>query len=163
MPVNSINNISFSGRNVERKEAKRARKEEYYKWVSQNQANDALKLSLGREVEDGKYKAAEAAFSAAALIGTLASFIAKTLVVGKVSSGAPITSKLIRQNKAANIGVLASAGALIVGNMIRNHNIKEADKTANDRGFLSTKDRMKIKNADLNYYVTNEIYNSHVN
>ena len=48
-------------------------------------------------------------------------------------------------------------------NIIKNHNIKAADKTANERGFLSTKDRMKIKNADLNYYVTNEIYNSHVN
>ena len=163
MPVNSINNISFSARNIEQKEAKRARKEEYYKWVSQNQANDALKLSLGREVEDGKYKAAEVAFSTAALIGTFASFLAKTVVVGKVSSGAPITQKLIRQNKAANIGVLASAGALIVGNMIRNHNIKEADKTANERGFLSTKDRMKIKNVDVNYMVTDEIYKSHVN
>ena len=163
MPVNLINNISFSGRNIEKKEAKRARKEEYYKWVSQNQANDALKLSLGREVEDGKYKAAEAAFSAAALIGTFASFIAKTLVVAKVSSGAPITPKLIRQNKAANIGFLASTGALIASNIIKNHNIKAADKTANERGFLSTKDRMKIKNVDVNYMVTDEIYKSHVN
>ena len=65
--------------------------------------------------------------------------------------------------KAANIGFLASTGALIASNIIKNHNIKAADKTANERGFLSTKDRMKIKNVDVNYMVTDEIYKSHVN
>ena len=59
MPVNSINSISFFGKNLEKKEAKKARREQYFRWVSQNQANDALKLSLGREVDDGKHKAAE--------------------------------------------------------------------------------------------------------
>ncbi len=163
MPVNAVNEISFSGKNIEKKEAKKARKEQYYKWVSQNQANDALKLSLGREVEDGKYKAAEAAFSVAGMFGCLASVIAKTNVISRISAGEPLSRKLFNVNKAANIGFLASTGALIASNIIKNHNIKAADKTASERGFLSTKDRMKIKNVDVNYMVTDEIYKSHVN
>ncbi len=163
MPVNAVNEISFSGRNIEKKEAKKARKEQYYKWVSQNQANDALKLSLGREVEDGKYKAAESAFSVAGMFGFLASMVAKTNVISRISAGEQLSKKLFNVNKAANIGFLASTGALIASNIIKNHNIKAADKTANERGFLSTKDRMKIKNVDVNYMVTDEIYKSHVN
>ena len=163
MPVNSINSISFFGKNLEKKEAKKARREQYFRWVSQNQANDALKLSLGREVDDGKHKAAEAGLAVVSMLGTLASLVIKSNVIDKLSNGEQYTKKIINQNKAANIGVLASAGAIIVGNMIRNHNIKEADKTANERGFLSAKDRMKMKSAESNYIITDEIYNSHVN
>ena len=163
MPVNSINSISFFGKNLEKKEAKKARREQYFRWVSQNQANDALKLSLGREVDDGKHKAAEAGLAVVSMLGTLASLVIKSNVIDKLSNGEQYTKKIINQNKAANFGFVASAVALIASNIVKNHNIKEADKTANERGFLSTKDRMKIKNADLNYYVTNEIYNSHVN
>lgn len=163
MPVNSINSISFFGKNLEKKEAKKSRREQYFRWVSQNQANDALKLSLGREVDDGKHKAAEAGLAVVSMLGTLASLVIKSNVIDKLSNGEQYTKKIINQNKAANFGFVASAVALIASNIVKNHNIKEADKTANERGFLSTKDRMKIKNADLNYYVTNEIYNSHVN
>ena len=61
MSISAIQNVSFASKkskqNVENKENKSDR---YFKWVSQNQANDALKLSVGREVEDGKYKATSA-------------------------------------------------------------------------------------------------------
>lgn len=162
MPVNSINSISFSGKNLEKKEAKKVRKEQYFRWVSQNQANDALKLSLGREVEDGKHKAAEAGLAVVSMLGTLASLVIKSNVIDKLSYGEQYTKKLINQNKAANFGFIASAVALIASNIVKNHNIMQADKTANERGFLSTKDRMKMKSAESNYIITDEIYNSHV-
>ena len=61
MQINSVNNVSFSARNPEQKAIKKANKEQYYKYLSQVNANDALKMSVGREVEDAKLKLEEKA------------------------------------------------------------------------------------------------------
>jgi len=172
MPVNAVNNVSFGTktRNLNSNDAKKAEKEKYYKWVSQQEANDVLKMSVGREVEDGKYKFASAITGAVGLLGSFSSFLLKSNVISEISTfGAqgpmPLKaySKLRAKNTAANLGLIASLALLTASSIIKNVNIKKADKTANERGFLSTKDRMKINDAQVCYAVTDEIYKSHVN
>jgi hypothetical protein len=82
MNVSSVNNISFSGKKTDKK-LKSKNKEQYYRYVSQFHANDALKLSVGREVEDGKYKAASAATLFAGFVGTCVSMIASFSISSK--------------------------------------------------------------------------------
>ncbi len=172
MPVNAVNNVSFGAktRSLNSKDAKKAEKDKYYRWVSQNQANDALKMSLGREVEDGKYKIASAITGLAGLVGSFGSFLLKSNVLSeniKSRAQGPIPpkaySKLAAKNTASNLGFIASFALLTASSIIKDINVRKADKTANERGFLSTKDTMQINNAQVNYAVTDTIYKSHVN
>lgn len=169
MPVNAVNNVSFARKNPRSKEAKAEKREQYFKWVSQNETNDELKMSVGREVENGKYKVASAATGAAGILGGIASWLLKSNVINEISTFGekgpmPLKaySKLAGKNTAANAGFIASIALLTASTVIKNANEKKAEKTANERGFLSRKDRAKINNAQVNYAITDEIYKSHV-
>lgn len=169
MPVNAINNVSFEKKT---KSTQRNDKRQYFKWVSQNQTNDALKMSLGREVENGKYIVASSATKLAGLTGMLTSIISlsylKTKAYEAISN--PTTkeeafkklSSYVQKSKIAKIGMVASACALYTSFVINEVNRKKADKTANERGFLSEKDKMKMKDPQENFLINNLIYNEHI-
>ena len=71
-------------------------------------------------------------------------------------------SSFTKKSKIAKVGMIASAGALYTSFIINEVNRKKADKTANERGFLTERDSLKIKNAQENYFVNNHIYNEHI-
>ena len=78
MKVNSISNVSFCAKKS--KAEKTDNRNKYFTYVSQFHANDALKMSVGRETQDGKYKLASAVTMMAGFFGTCASMIASSNV-----------------------------------------------------------------------------------
>ena len=168
MNVNSVNNISFSGKKID-KELKAKNKEQYYKYVSQFHANDALKLSVGREVEDGKYKAASAATLFAGFVGTCVSMIASSNISAKaraLKASENLTQqavkKLSKQAMATQVGFFASSVAVLASIFIKDANNAKANKTANERGFLSDFDYRQINDKQATYELTNFINKAHI-
>ncbi len=169
MPVNAVSSVSFGRKN---NNAKKADKNQYFKWVSQNQTNNALKMSVGREVENGKFQVASAATKLAGIAGMFASVLTLVNLRNKTYDliSNPTTkemafkklSSFTKKSKIAKVGMIASAGALYTSFIINEVNRKKADKTANERGFLTERDSLKIKNAQENYFVNNHIYNEHI-
>lgn len=174
MPVKGVDRAYYLGRESIKPNAKKSKKDQYYRWVSQNQANDALKMSVGREVEDGKYKAASAITALAGFAGIAASGISLINIRDKAfelaykaaeqteEQLAKGVEKISKQSKIAKGALLASAGVLYASYVIKELNERKADKTANDRGFLTTKDKLRIKDKQVNYDITNQIYNEHL-
>ena len=168
MKVNSVSNVSFSGKKID-KELKAKNKENYYRYVSQFHANDALKLSVGREVEDGKYKAASAATLFAGFLGTCVSMIASSNVSAKaraLRASENVTqkavNKLTKQAAATQIGFIASSLAVLASIFIKDANNAKANKTANERGFLSDADYRQINDKQATYELTNFINKAHI-
>lgn len=172
MPVQAINNVSF-GKRVKNMETPKP-KNQYYKWVSQNQANETLKMSLGREIEDGKYKVRATAAKGVGLLGMSASILgtlSKRINLSKFENlpineiPKEISEKMNSARKSVSIAnkvLVASAVILWAGNMIDNINRYKANKTAHERGFLSDADRNKMTNVKEVYETTEAIYNAHV-
>lgn len=170
MQINPVKNISsVNGHQMQPVKKDRS---DYYKWVSKNQVNEALKMSKGREVEDGKYKTASALANIAGTIGTLASVLSLSGIQEKAQISV-LTSQTEEQainavKKAADktkkgvIGFVASVGLLLAGSIINIVNSHKANKTANERGFLSQKDKQRIKGTENIYQATDMIYDSHV-
>ncbi len=170
MRVNAVNDVLYKSKR--QAQSVKNDKSDYYKWVSQNQANDALKMSVGREVEDGKYKSASMLANLAGTVGTLASLVSLTKISEKAQT-AVLTSQTEEQalqfiEKAASktkkgvIGLYASIGLLLTGTVINMVNVHKANKTANERGFLSQKDMKEIKGNENIYQAADMIYNAHV-
>lgn len=170
MQVNSVNNVSFSARNPEAKAIKKANKEQYYKYISQMNTNEALKMSVGREVEDGKLKTA----STKAFLGGLATAIGSQLLM----KGAADKSILLDEagkltDKAAKrlantikVGVVAHAlggAAILSAALISSINSHRANKTAHARGFLNDGDYSKFKSKEEAYTVTDMVNKAHIN
>ena len=170
MQVNSVNNVSFSARNPEKKAIKQANKEQYYRYLSQANANDALKMSVGREVEDGKLKAA----SIKSVFGGLATVIGSQFLMRgaaeksiMLEEAGKLTDKAAK--KLANtikVGVVAHAlggAAILSAAIITSINKNRANKTAHERGFLNDGDYSKFKSKQEAYEVTELINKSHIN
>jgi len=175
MPVDAIQNISFTSKKPKSKEAEsqnETKKDRYYRWVSQNQANEALKLSVGREVEDGKYKAVSAfATLGAFAAGTVTWFkglkVADLMNEARTAAAQPkvdlgqlgkIDSKIAKNIKFAKAALIAVPILLAVSAMAKNINIRKAEKTAHERGFYTMQDRYKMKGEEEVYNKTNELY-----
>lgn len=166
MKVNSINNLSFGAKkNKAEKAADRAR---YFTYVSQFQANDALKRSVGREVQDGKHKVASAVTMFAGFVGTCASMIASSNIARKantLNAAGELTQKaavkLGRQAMATSVGLLLSTVSVLASVLINDANNAKANKTANERGFLSDGDYRKINDKETAYAVTDFINKVH--
>lgn len=170
MQINSVNNVSFSARNPEQKAIKKANKEQYYKYLSQVNANDALKMSVGREVEDAKLKSASAKTFLGGLVGLVGSQLLmrgaanKSLALDKVGK---LTDKAATTlANTIKVGVVAHtlAGVSLLSSVIIDSvNKSRANKTANERGFLNDGDYSKFKSKEEAYATTDAIYNMHVN
>lgn len=173
MSISAIQNVSFASKkskqNVENKENKSDR---YFKWVSQNQANDALKLSVGREVEDGKYKATSAfAALGAWAVGAGALFKGfKTLDLMKearllsaqsvidIGQLGKIDAQIMKNIKVTKAAIIAVPVLLAIASLANNLNARKAEKTANERGFYTMNDRYKMKTTEEVYSKANEVY-----
>ncbi len=168
MNLNPTSSVSFSARK-ENKEQKAKNKAQYYQYVSQFHANDALKLSVGREVEDGKYKAASAAALFTGFVGTCASIISSSMISSKARAlraseniSQKAVNKLANRARATQVGFLVSSAAVLASVFIKDANNARANKTANERGFLSDSDYRKINDKDSAYAITDFINKSHV-
>ncbi|MBQ8887731.1 MAG: hypothetical protein IJY61_08530 [Candidatus Gastranaerophilales bacterium] len=170
MTINSVNNVSFSARNPEAKAMKKANKEQYFKYLSQVNANDALKMSVGREVEDGKLKSA----SAKAFLGGLVGLVGSQLLMrGAANKSIALDQVGKLTDKAAKglantikVGVVAnvvSSVALVSSAIIDSVNKSRANKTAHARGFLNDGDYSKFTSKQEAYEVTDMINKAHVN
>ncbi len=166
MKVNSINNVSFGAKKT--KAEKEAGRNKYFTYVSQFQANEALKMSSGREVQDGKYKLASAITMLAGFFGTCASMIASSNIgmkantlraTGELTEKA--VSKLGKQAVAATAGMLLSTASVLASVVISDVNKAKANKTANERGFLSDRDYRKINDKETAYAVTDFVNKVH--
>lgn len=170
MQINSVNNVSFSARNPEQKAIKKANKEQYYKYLSQVNANDALKMSVGREVEDGKLKSA----SAKAFLGGLVGLVGSQLLmrgaanksialdqVGKLTDKA--ATKLANTIKVGVVAHTLAGVSLLSSVIIDSVNKSRANKTANARGFLNDGDYSTFRSKEEAYAVTDFISKSHIN
>lgn len=161
MRVNSVSNVSFGAKQA-KVQKNSEQKEQYFKWVSQNQANQTLKMVKGREVENGKFEAAKA-------VGTLVAFAAgmftifnsiKTVNMQRcVQEITPQITKMKNQNLAA---LAVTAVALNTRNVIDSVNKIRANKTANERGFLTNHQENKIRNVQQSYNLADAIYNKNV-
>lgn len=167
MQVNSIQNISFCARKT--KAEKQESRNKYFTYVSQFHVNDALKISVGREVQDGKHKLASAATLFTGFIGACTSMIASSNIAAKARelkiSGnvTPQTlNKLAKQSKVAQVAALASSLLVISSVLIKDANNAKANKTANERGFLSDADYRQIKDKQTAYEITNFINKAHI-
>lgn len=152
MPVNSVNSVSFGRAKNGLKNSQNERADAYYKWVSQNAVIESLKLSKGREVENGKLSAAAFGVKMAGFMSAMISLL--------VFSGSKEQSAA--KMKSAFAGMTASMGAIAVGYLIDNYNHYKAEKTAHERGFFNLRDRQKIKKTKDLYALTEDTYNFHV-
>ena len=177
MQINSINNVSFGAKNPERaalkaekKAMKQAQKDAHSVYISQMQANEALKMSVGRELEDGKYKKAQFLIGGIGGLGlaisSMAKFnadILKTAAEFAGDEGKEFVTKFAKQSNVAGKAVIASLATLLVASTIKDINEAKANKTANERGFLNDGDYRKFKSKEEAYAATDAIYNIHVN
>ena len=177
MQINSVNNISFAGRNpekaalkAEKRALKQAQKDAHSVYISQMQSNEALKMSVGRELEDGRYKKAQ--FLVAGIgglglaISSMAKFNAEFLKTAAEFAGdecKEFVTKFAKQSNVAGKAVIASLGTLLVASTIKNINEAKANKTAHERGFLNDNDYKKFTSKEERYAVTDEIYKMHTN
>ena len=170
MQINAVNNISFSGKNQEKKALKQAQKDAHSTYISQMQTNDALKMSVGRELENGTYKKAAAK---AGLFGILGSIASVTLTKAAANKSLALEAAGKLTDKAANVLATGIKAGVLLGNvaavslvssvLINSVNEAKANKTANERGFLNDGDYRKFKSKEEAYATTEAIYNMHVN
>ena len=127
-------------------------------------------MSVGREVEDGRYKKAQ--FIVAGIgglglaISSMAKFNAEFLKTAAEFAGdecKEFVTKFAKQSNVAGKAVIASLGTLLVASTIKNINEAKANKTAHERGFLNDKDYKKFTSKEEAYATTDAIYNMHVN
>ncbi len=161
MRVNSVSNVSFGAKKA-KVQKNNEQKEQYYKWVSQNQANQTLKMIKGREVENGKFEAGKA-------VATLVAFAAGTFTVlnsiktaNLQKTAQEITPQIKKMANKGVIGLAVTAVALNARNIIDYVNNKRADKTANERGFLTNRQMNKIHNVQQSYNIADAVYNKNV-
>lgn len=169
MKVSAINStkVAFKQRN-EQKGPNR-----YFEYLSKNSANDALMMSKDREAKDGKFKFAQFATGLGAVASVVGgSKMCSNLAIqyfqhydpktGVASFAEEAGKKFIRNTKIMSglfAGALALGAACIA---IGGLNRISAESSAKERGFLTLKDRMKMKNTEEVYQATEETYDKHV-
>ena len=170
MTISSVNNVSFSARNPEAKAMKKANKEQYFKYLSQVNANDALKMSVGREVEDGKFKAASAKAFLGGFVGIIGSQLLmrgaanKSIALDQVGKLTDKAAKVLANTiKAGVVASTLSAGAIVSSAIIDSVNKSRANKTAHERGFLNDGDYSKFTSKQDVFEVTDAINKAHIN
>lgn len=165
MQVNSISTISFAG--TEGKTDNKQKRDNYYKYVSQVNANDALKMSVGREVTDGKFKVAEGASKTSSALGFgmtglyMINMISKAAkVLNETKSRVAVNEVIQKSRKPIMTGLVVSSALLAVGNIIAGVNAHLANKTSKERGFIAPLTR--FENMQEAYKATEDVYNSRV-
>lgn len=165
MQVNSISNVSFAGN--EKKTNSQQKRNDYFKYISQFHANDALKMSVGREVTDGKFKAAKEATKLVGWLGmgisglgALSMFAKVAKTVQQTRSPYEVIAITQKYAKPISIGSLVSSALLIVSKAIGFTNEVLADKTAEKRGFINP--LTHFKSTEEAYKATENVYNSYV-
>lgn len=177
MPVSAIQNVSFASKKAKAAEENTEKKsDKYFKWISQNQVNDTLKLSVGREVEDGKYKAASGAAVLGAFVAGMTSWF-KTLKVMDLAFDAKMLAgeAVVDAAKVGNIGkqmaknkniakgaFFVTLGLLAISTFIENANKAKANATARQRGFSTIQDMASMKKNEEVYEKTDAIYNNFI-
>lgn len=165
MKVNSISNISFAG--TEKKADNKQKRDNYYKYISQVNANEALKMSVGREVTDGKLKVAKEAIKVTGALGMVLTGVGAFKTITKASkaivdshtpkAGLEILEKC---KKPISAGLAASSALLVASGILGVVNTLLADKTSKERGFIAPLTR--FKNMQEAYKATEDVYNAHV-
>ena len=150
MRVNAIIGQSFG--KTDKKQTKRNTNEKLAYHTKYNVVNK-LKMSKGREAENGKYETASG-------IAKLASAI--LFMVGLCRCYDSVAHKTMKGDK-ITLGILAgSMLTQLASSMIETKNKKEANKTANERGFKTEEEIGKIKNREELVSTIEEQYNAHV-
>ena len=169
MKIAALNTTNFTSKTQSTNEGRKR----YFEYLSKNSANEALMMSKGREEEDGKFKLAQTLTGSGAFAsGVGAAFMCSKLVNQYAQNYDPKTGvanfaqeagkKFIRNNKIMGgliVGALTLGAACLA---IRDINRTNAEKTANERGFFTLQDRMKMKNAKEVYQAAEETYDKHV-
>ena len=170
MQINSVNNVSFSAKNPEKKALKQANKEQYYRYLSKMNANDALKMSVGREEEDGKLKAAATKTFIGGVLGLVGSQLLmrgaanKSIALDQVGKLTDKSAKVLANTIKAGVVAHALAAVSIVSSAVIDVvNKSRANKTAHERGFLNDGDYSKFKSKEEAYAVTDTINKAHIN
>lgn len=145
MKVNSITNYNA---NFKGKEKKTKEKGQYFKWISQNQANRALFMTKGREVKNGKFALADS-----------------MLKLGTIASGFAAAFLLLKGKQKAGLGALIGSTVALMGSQIvESINIGSAVKTSKERGFTLGSVNMQPmpRSFAKAYSETEEVYNKNV-
>ena len=149
MRVNSIVSQSFGNKNLETRKQKN---DNFYTWVSQNKVVDELKLSKGREIENGKNQFASGMLEAGSLL----------LFLGGLAQSAAVSTKKTKEGTGLALGLLT--GALVTNvasKLIEAKNKIDANKTAKERGFKTIDEIKSAKTQEEKFEVIKEQYNAH--
>lgn len=169
MQVNSISNVSFAGN--EKKTNSKQKRNDYFKCISQANANEALKMSVGREVTDGKLKFAKEATKLAGLLGLGLTNLGMLNIGAKIAKSVkqiqspeeilPIVEKYSKPTSLViGIGSAVSAALLIASKAIGFTNEAIANATAEKRGFIKPFTHFKSK--EEAYKATENVYSTYV-
>lgn len=165
MQVNSISNVSFAGN--EKNTNSKQKGNDYFKYISQVHANNALKMSVGREVTDGKFKFAKEATKVAgwlgmgiSSLGALNMFTKITKIVKQTRSPYEIAAITQKYAKPISIGSIVSSALIVASKALGFTNEVLADKTAEKRGFI--KPLTHFKSTEEAYKATENVYNTYV-
>ena len=149
MRVNSIVSQSFGNKNLETRKQKN---DNFYTWVSQNKIVDELRLSKGREIENGKNQFASGMLEAGSLL----------LFLGGLAQSAAVSTKKTKEGTGLALGLLT--GALVTNvasKLIEAKNKIDANKTAKERGFKTIDEIKSAKTQEEKFEVIKEQYNAH--
>ncbi len=149
MRVNSIVSQSFGNKNLETRKQKN---DNFYTWVSQNKIVDELRLSKGREIENGKNQFASGMLEAGSLL----------LFLGGLAQSAAVSTKKTKEGTGLALGLLT--GALVTNvasKLIEAKNKIDANKTAKERGFKTIDEVKSAKTQEEKFEVIKEQYNAH--
>lgn len=149
MRVNSIVSQSFGNKNLETRKQKN---DNFYTWVSQNKVVDELRLSKGREIENGKNQFASGMLEAGSLL----------LFLGGLAQSAAVSTKKTKEGTGLALGLLT--GALVTNvasKLIEAKNKIDANKTAKERGFKTIDEIKSTKTQEEKFEVIKEQYNAH--
>ena len=149
MRVNGIVSQSFGNKNLETRKQKN---DNFYTWVSQNKVVDELKLSKGREKENGKNQFVSGMLEAGSLL----------LFLDGLAQSAAVSTKKTKEGTGLALGLLT--GALVTNvasKLIEAKNKIDAEKTAKERGFKTVDEMKSAKTQEEKFEVTKEQYNAH--
>lgn len=169
MRISQINSINFASKAENQKEGKKR----YFEYLSKNSANEALMMSKGREEKDGKFKFAQILTGLSAFASGVGASLMYSNLAGEyvkhldpktgIANFAEDAGKKFMKNTKIMGGLIIGAIVLGAASLVTDSiNRRSAEKTANERGFFTLQDRMKMKTAEEVYENTEKVYDEHV-
>lgn len=165
MQIGAVNNVNFGAKAAKTGESKEKGHQRYFEYLSKSSANDALKMSKGREEEDGKFKFATFLTGMTSLIGAYASgmsLLSASSALDVAEEGTAACAKALKKSGRAKTGLLVSGIIGLAALAIRQVNEHKANKTAEERGFMPTKEFYKTKGVENLYAKVENVYDEHV-